>query len=71
MTSATEGPQAPDTRKRRRRVLLVVTETSPLDKLWHALLEDLADAQAEVVALRRRLQKRPSTTWWGTSCALA
>ena len=35
----------------KRRVLLVVTETSPLDKLWHALLEDLADAQAEVVAL--------------------
>ena len=35
----------------KRHVLLVVTETSPLDKLWHALLEDLADAQAEVVAL--------------------
>lgn len=34
-----------------RRVLLVVTETSPVDKLWHALLDDLADAQAEVVAV--------------------
>ena len=35
----------------KRRVLLVVTETSPLEKLWHALLDDLADAQAEVVAV--------------------
>ena len=34
-----------------RRALLVVTETSPVDKLWRALLEDLADAQAEVVAV--------------------
>ena len=34
-----------------RRALLVVTETSPVEKLWHALLEDLADAQAEVVAV--------------------
>mgnify|MGYP000449934985 CR=1 FL=1 len=35
----------------KRRVLLVVTETGPLDSLWHAMLEDLADAPAEVVAL--------------------
>lgn len=35
----------------KRRALLVVTETSPVDKLWRALLEDLADAQAEVVAV--------------------
>ena len=35
----------------KRHVLLVVTETSPVDKLWRALLEDLADAQAEVVAV--------------------
>ena len=35
----------------KRHVLLVVTETSPLEKLWHALLDDLADAQAEVVAV--------------------
>ena len=34
-----------------RRALLVVTETCPVDKLWRALLEDLADAQAEVVAV--------------------
>ena len=34
-----------------RRALLVVTETSPVDKLWRDLLEDLADAQAEVVAV--------------------
>ena len=35
----------------KRRVLLVVTETSPVEKLWRALLDDLADAQAEVVAV--------------------
>lgn len=35
----------------RPRALLVVTETSPVDKLWHALLEHLADAQAEVIAV--------------------
>ena len=34
-----------------RRALLVVTETSPVDKLWRALLDHLADAQAEVVAV--------------------
>jgi hypothetical protein len=34
-----------------RRALLVVTETSPVDKLWRALVDDLADAQAEVVAV--------------------
>jgi hypothetical protein len=34
-----------------RRALLVVTETSPVDRLWRALLDDLADAQAEVVAV--------------------
>lgn len=34
-----------------RRALLVVTETTPVDKLWRVLLEDLADAQAEVVAV--------------------
>ena len=36
---------------RKRRALLVVTETSPLEKLWRALLDDLADAQADVVAV--------------------
>jgi hypothetical protein len=35
----------------KRRALLVVTETSPLDKLWRALLDDLADAQADVIAV--------------------
>lgn len=35
----------------KRRALLVVTETSPVDKLWQTLLEQLADAQAEVVAV--------------------
>ena len=35
----------------KRRALLVVTETSPLEKLWRALLDDLADAQADVVAV--------------------
>ena len=35
----------------KRRALLVVTETSPLEKLWRALIEQLADAQAEVVAV--------------------
>lgn len=34
-----------------RRAVLVVTETSPVDKLWRALLDQLADAQAEVVAV--------------------
>ncbi len=34
-----------------RRVLLVVTETSPVDKLWHVVLDHLADAEAEVVAV--------------------
>lgn len=35
----------------RRRALLVLTETSPVDKLWHVLLDNLADAQADVVAV--------------------
>lgn len=37
--------------KSTRRALLVVTETSPVDKLWQTLLEQLADAHAEVVAV--------------------
>ena len=40
-----------DERITKRRALLVVTETSPLERLWHALVEQLADTQAEVVAV--------------------
>jgi len=35
----------------KRRVLLVVTEASPLDKLWGALVDQIADASADVVAI--------------------
>lgn len=34
-----------------RRVMLAVTETSPLDKLWQSLVEQVAGAQAEVVTV--------------------
>ena len=41
---ATETP-------RPQRVALVVTETSPLDRLWKALVEQLAGENAEVVTI--------------------
>jgi hypothetical protein len=34
-----------------RRVMLAVTETSPLDKLWQSLIENLAGSRAEVVTV--------------------
>ena len=34
-----------------RRIMLAVTETSPLDKLWQLLVEQVAGAQAEVVTV--------------------
>lgn len=34
-----------------RRIMLAVTETSPLDKLWQSLVEQLAGARAEVVTV--------------------
>ena len=33
------------------RVLLAVTESSPLDRLWQSLVEHVADASAEVVTV--------------------
>jgi hypothetical protein len=36
---------------RPRRVALAVTECSPLDKLWNALVEHLAGAHAEIVTI--------------------
>ena len=35
----------------KRRVLLAVTETSPLAELWRAVTEHLGDAQAELVTV--------------------
>ena len=34
-----------------RRVLLAVTETSPVERLWQSLVEHIADTQAEIVTL--------------------
>lgn len=34
-----------------RRVMLAVTETSPLEKLWQSLVEQVAGARAEVVTV--------------------
>ena len=34
-----------------RRVMLAVTETSPLEKLWQSLVEQVAGSRAEVVAV--------------------
>lgn len=34
-----------------RRIMLAVTETSPLDKLWQSLVEQVAGAQAEVITV--------------------
>ena len=34
-----------------RRVMLAVTETSPLEKLWQSLVENLAGSRAEVVTV--------------------
>ncbi len=34
-----------------QRVMLAVTETSPLEKLWQSLVEQLAGARAEVVTV--------------------
>ena len=34
-----------------RRVLLAVTETSPVERLWQSLVEHIADTRAEIVAL--------------------
>jgi hypothetical protein len=34
-----------------RRIMLAVTETSPLDKLWQSLVEQVAGGQAEVVTV--------------------
>jgi hypothetical protein len=34
-----------------RRVMLAVTETSPLDKLWQSLIDNLAGSRAEVVTV--------------------
>ena len=34
-----------------RRIMLAVTEASPLDKLWQSLVEQVAGAQAEVVTV--------------------
>ena len=34
-----------------RRVMLAVTETSPLEKLWQSLVEHVAGSQAEVVTV--------------------
>ena len=34
-----------------RRVLLAITETSPLERLWQSLTEHVASAEAEVVAV--------------------
>ena len=36
---------------RPRRVLLLVTETSAVEKLWRTLVDQVADAQAEIVAV--------------------
>jgi hypothetical protein len=34
-----------------RRIMLAVTETSPLDELWRSLVEQVAGSQAEVVTV--------------------
>ena len=34
-----------------RRVMLAITETSPLEKLWQSLVEHVAGSRAEVVAV--------------------
>ena len=34
-----------------RRVMLAITESSPLDKLWQSLIENIAGARAEVVTV--------------------
>ena len=34
-----------------RRILLAVTETSPLTRLWHAVAENLADTRVELITI--------------------